>query len=66
MCLSTEEAELTAAGEAAREGLALRSILVQIGVLDDSEPVTLFVDNKAAVTVATNPGYYNRLNPTKE
>jgi hypothetical protein len=61
VCLSTEEAELTAAGEAAREGLALRSILVQIGVLDDSEPVTLFVDNKAAVTVATNPGYYNRL-----
>ena len=59
--LSTEEAELIAGGEAAREGLALRSLLVQIGVLDGSIPVTLFLDNKPAIAVATNPGYYNRL-----
>jgi hypothetical protein len=59
--MSTEEAELTAGGEAAREAIALRSLLVQIGELDSSEPVPLYVDNKPAVTVANNPGYYNRL-----
>ena len=61
VCLSTEEAELTAAGEAARELIALRSILVQLGVVNKSVVIPLFVDNKPAVTVATNPGYYNRL-----
>jgi hypothetical protein len=43
------------------EAIALRSLLVQVGELDSSEPVVLYVDNKPAVTVATNPGYYNRL-----
>jgi hypothetical protein len=61
VCISTEEAELTAASEAAREAIALRSMCVQIGVMGANQPIVLNVDNSPAVTAIQNPGYYGRL-----
>jgi hypothetical protein len=57
---STEEAELSAASEAAREAIAIRSILTQLACMVD-QPITLLIDNKPTVAVATNLGYYPRL-----
>ena len=61
VCLSTEEAELTSTSEAAREAIAIRSILQQIGVMKKDTAITLYCDNSPAVTAINNPGYYGRL-----
>jgi len=61
VCLSTEEAELTSTSEAAREAIAIRSILQQIGVMKKDTAITLYCDNNPAVTAINNPGYYGRL-----
>jgi hypothetical protein len=61
VCLSTEEAELSAASEAAREAIALRCLLVQLGLRDHTKPINLLVDNKAAVDITLNGGYYPKL-----
>jgi hypothetical protein len=58
---STEEAELAAASDAIKEGLALRSILSDLALLPRTALITLYVDNKAAVTVANDGGYYPKL-----
>jgi hypothetical protein len=59
--VSTVEAELTAASEAAREAKALRGILVQCGLMAAGDKIVLWVDNSPAVAAIGNPGYYGRL-----
>jgi hypothetical protein len=59
--VSTEEAEITAASEAAREANALRLILQEIGLTCHSDKLVLHVDNSPAVHAISNPGYYCRL-----
>lgn len=61
VCLSTEEAELAAASEAAREAIALRSILVETKLFPAARPVCLYVDNKSAVHSANDGGYFPKL-----
>ena len=61
VCDSTQETELSAASEAAKEGIALKGMLVELGLLNAQEHVTLFIDNRATVTVAKDGGYYPRL-----
>jgi hypothetical protein len=52
---------LAAASDAIKEGLALRSILSDLALLPRTALITLYVDNKAAVTVANDGGYYPKL-----
>jgi hypothetical protein len=61
VCLSTEEAELAAASEAAREAIALKLILVQLGLLQSDYIVLLYIDNSGAVHSAKDGGYYPKL-----
>jgi hypothetical protein len=61
ICDSTEEAELSAASEGVKEGIALKSMLVELGSAQPSLPIVLYLDNKAAVCVAQDGGYYPRL-----
>jgi hypothetical protein len=61
VCTSTEEAELAAASEAIKEGIALRGILIETGFLSKSDRALLHIDNKAAVCVCQDGGYYPRL-----
>ena len=61
VCLSTEEAELAAASEAAREAIALKLILVQLGLLQSDYIVVLYIDNSGAVHSAKDGGYYPKL-----
>ena len=49
LCISTEEEELTAASEATREAIALRSMCIQIGILNTNQPIVLNIDNSPAV-----------------
>jgi hypothetical protein len=58
---STEETELSAGSEAAHEALALRSIFVQLHLLPSTSPVSIRIDNKPTVDVATNLSYYAKL-----
>ena len=59
--LSTVEAELAAASEAVTEGIALRQMCLEIGLIDAADPVVLYCDNKGACDVAHNGGYYPKL-----
>jgi hypothetical protein len=61
VCDSTEEAEISAASEGVKEGIALKSMLTQLRAAPRSLPITIYIDNKAAVTVAQDGGYYPRL-----
>lgn len=61
ICLSTEEAELAAASEAAREAIALKSILVECKLLPVDAVVCLKIDNNAAVQAASDGGYFPKL-----
>jgi hypothetical protein len=58
---STEEAELAGGSEGVKEGIALRGILSELGIMTEETPITLYMDNRAAVTVAQDGGYYPRL-----
>jgi hypothetical protein len=59
--LSTVEAELAAASEGVVEGIALRKLLCEAGLISPADPVVLHVDNKGACDVAHDGGYYPRL-----
>lgn len=61
VCLSTEEAELAAASEAAREAIALKSVLTEAKLLPADAVVCLYIDNNAAVQAASNGGYFPKL-----
>ena len=59
--VSTEEAELNAASEATREGIALKSLCSELGVIGEKDDVVIKIDNKPAYDALINPGYYGRL-----
>ena len=60
VALSSAEAEIVAASEAAKEALALRMFLADLGVCDDA-PTSLASDNQAAIATAYNPEHHSRM-----
>lgn len=60
VALSSCEAEIMAASEAAKEALHLRCLLDDLEC-GDSSPVRLSVDNQSAIAVAYNPEQHGRL-----
>ena len=58
VALSTTEAEIVAASEAAREMIWLRRLLNELNYLHETP--TLFVDNEAAIKLAKNPEFHKR------
>ena len=62
VALSSCEAEIVAASEAATEAIHLeRFVHVREFDLKDSQPIDLFVDNKSAIDVAYNPEHHTRM-----
>ena len=59
IALSSCEAELMAASEAAKEAIYLRGFLAELGQSDDN-PTKLSVDNQAAQDLAYNPEHHSR------
>ena len=57
--LSTCEAEIVAASEAAKEAVYVAAFSNELGIMD-SEPIDLFVDNKAAIDLAYNPEHHQK------
>jgi len=57
--LSTCEAEIVAASEAAKEAVYVAAFSRELGIMDD-EPIDLFVDNKAAIDLAYNPEHHQK------
>ena len=60
VALSSCEAEIVAATEAAKEAVSLRNLLDDLG-FGDSEPTRLHVDNQSAIAVAYNPEHHSRM-----
>eukprot|EP00966_Prymnesium_polylepis_P138774 3206714-Prymnesium_polylepis.1 len=60
VALSSCEAEIVAASEAAKEAVSLRNLLDDLG-FGDSEPTRLHVDNQSAIAVAYNPEHHSRM-----
>ena len=60
IALSSCEAEIVAASEAAKEGVYLKAFLSELG-LAPSGPVPLAVDNQSAINVAYNPEHHARV-----
>jgi hypothetical protein len=59
VALSTCEAEIMAASEAAKEAVHLAAFGEELGIMD-AEPIDLFVDNKAAIDLAYNPEHHQK------
>ena len=59
VAISTTEAEIVAASEAAREIIWVKRLLVEFGQLKNITPV-LQDDNEAAIRLAQNPEYHRR------
>ena len=59
VALSSCEAEIMAASEAAKEGLYLRRFLAELGTVDE-KPTALATDNTAARDLAYNPEHHSR------
>jgi hypothetical protein len=60
VALSSCEAEIVAASEAATEAVHLERFIREFD-LKDTEPIELFVDNKSAIDVAYNPEHHTRM-----
>ena len=60
IALSSTEAEIVAASEAAKEAISLRSFLQE---LDEAgpEPLQMALDNQSAIAVAYNPEHHSRM-----
>ena len=58
--LSSTEAEIVAASEAAKEAISLHPLLRELGEADD-KPVQLALDNQSAIAVSYNPEHHNRM-----
>ena len=61
VALSSTEAEIMAASEAAKEALSLRKHLRDFKFGGDAEPMKLFVDNQSAIAVSYNPEHQGRV-----
>ena len=60
IALSSTEAEIVAASEAAKEAISLHSLLQELGEADE-KPVQLALDNQSAIAVSYNPEHHNRM-----
>ena len=60
IALSSCEAEIVAASEAAKEAISLRMLLKDLG-FGDPKPTHLSVDNQSAIAVAYNPEHHSRM-----
>jgi hypothetical protein len=60
VALSSTEAEIMAASEAAKEALSLRKYIRDFKLGGDT-PTQLFVDNQSAIAVAYNPEHQGRV-----
>ena len=60
IALSSTEAEIVAASEAAKEAISLHGFLHEINEADD-KPVSLACDNQSAIAVAYNPEHHSRM-----
>eukprot|EP00965_Chrysotila_dentata_P059643 1978665-Pleurochrysis_carterae.AAC.1 len=59
VALSSCEAEIVAASEAAKEAVYLRSLIAELGS-PATEPTSLALDNKSAIDLAYNPEHHAR------
>ena len=55
ICLSSHEAELAAASEAAKEAIALRAIFIETALWMNAQPVTIKIDNQATTKTIIKP-----------
>ena len=60
VALSSCEAEIMAASEAAKEAVYLDRLLDELGFKLDSEPIQMSLDNKAAIDSSYNPENHSR------
>ena len=60
IALSSAEAEIVAASEAAKEALSIRAFLDELG-FGDPTPTRLSVDNQAAIACSYNPEHHGRM-----
>ena len=60
IALSSTEAEIVAASEAAKEAISLHGFLHEVDEADDT-PVSLACDNQSAIAVAYNPEHHSRM-----
>ena len=61
VALSSCEAEIMAASEAAKEAVYLRRFLSELGLHEPDEPLRLSCDNQAAVDTAYNPENHDKM-----
>ena len=61
VALSSCEAEIVAASDAAKEAVHLSALCNELGIDSGDRPVDLFVDNKSAIDVAYNPQHHGRM-----
>lgn len=62
VALSSCEAEIVAASEAAKEAVHLNALCSELGLgLPDGTPLDLHVDNKSAIDIAYNPEHHGRM-----
>ena len=60
VALSSCEAEIMAASEAAKDALYLQAFLVELGLATPEQIASLSVDNTAAIDLAYNPQHHKR------
>ena len=60
VALSSCEAEIMAASEAAKEAVYISRLSQELGISDDS-PMALHCDNRSATDVAYNPEHFGRM-----
>ena len=61
VALSSCEAEIMAASQAAQESVHLTRLEAELGLSCSDSPTELFVDNKSAIDVAYNPEHHGRM-----
>ena len=61
VALSSCEAEIMAASEAAKEAIYLKRFLEQFGLQEPGDPVALACDNQAAINLSYNPEHHKRV-----
>ena len=61
VALSSCEAEIMAASEAAKEAIYLKRFLEQFGLHKPDDPVSLGCDNQATINLAYNPEHHKRV-----
>ena len=61
VALSSCEAEIVAASEAAKEAVHLSDLCAELGLHPSGEAIDLHVDNRSAIDVAYNPEHHGRM-----